>query len=696
MADPKNLAPSTGDTNAPSFLNYSRGFDTTTSVSGQALSSFGETLAKGINLANQYNTEALNNEVRAAVETSDTRYIGTTKGGSTKLPEAAQQQIANLEKMKNAAAQGKISPEHYNSTLMVKAKEIRARYGDDAYADEIDRAFSNLLGHTPAQAMRKIVEHQAQQAQANAQQAVRHNRDLLDAMIKGGLTMDMGVMQRAAMPGAENDARFMAQARLAISRDQAYKQELAQKIQLRNLEHADGVKVSENTSKILNEHAVRSVQGIMAGAPEYKELQQLYARAREQKLSGRQVDPVIEDNIRVMTSAILSRGEMVKKELMTIAAGMPGVTAKVMEDAHKFVDDFVKSTASHITNKEYSLVGLNAATAKSLTDYTKAGMLSASEMLRKTDVMKDIAGPAAMPQILLNPETKAAWDDAVLKQISIAKTHDLLTNTATSLSEHFRHPNLTQEQAARTNTDILRNIGVIMTVPGGIPGREAALNLSTSLFSDEGKSFIARIGDESVRNDFILKMASPAAYANVKALADAGQPQLLRNYKNFIADGLTQMTRQAADEASQYNQEIRGTRIKFNESSGLFELQSRKDDYTSALDQSKGALRDAVLGGGPAIVKQLNDQMAAVNSYSKAVGETPAMVIAPHVEAIGLTTDPHNTFEERQKQMEKKAALADPVINLLLKSKEFSDAIKSQDVRKAAAAIGTLIAPPRP
>lgn len=693
-----NLAPETNDTNAPSFLNYSRGFDTGASAVGQAIGSFGDTVGKAIGLADRYNVESIKNEVRQAVETLDTRYIGTTLGPNKQpLPEAAQQQIKNLEKMKAAAAQGKISQEHYYSVLQVRAKEIRTKYGDDAYADEIDKAFTGLLGTTPAEAMRKIVAHQAQQAQASAQHETRHNRDLLDAVTKGGLTMRADLIQRAALPGAENDPKFMAEIRLAVGKDQAYKQQVAQEIQLLNLKKSQNEDTADTDQRLLNGHAVRALQGMISAAPEYKDLVQLAARVRTTKAAGGVIDPQMEDNLRVMVNAMRARAEGIKNEVTTLAAGMPGTTSKTLKEVHDFIDNFVNSTATHITNKEYGLVGLNAASLQGLKDSSAVSLLQSSESARKYEAYTHILGPQIWSVLMNHPVHGPALLDPIISGFSIARQHDMMTQKNVSLMQHMSDTkNLTPEQAATANTKDLGDIATVMTSATPPADRNVFGVLSSKIFSPEGKEFMARIGNEQVRNNFYLQMASPAAYNNVKSVADLGRPDVMRNYKNFVADGFAQLMRKATDAAVTYNNELHTTRIKYNPETRLFELQNKVNESLPPSVNAVATARDALTSGAKQLVDDLNTTMYTVNNFAKISGEKPESYAAPSIFSIGKLTDPQTGSQEYLVEQERQASVAEGLVKQLMQSPAFTEAVQKQDPRKAAAAIGRLIGIPTP
>lgn len=693
MADNKSLTPGTNDAQPPSFLNYSRGFDSANSAVGQGLTSFGETVGKAIQLADQYNVNAIQDEVRQTVETLDTRYIGTTLGGDTKLPEAATTQIKNLERMKAAAAQGKVSPEHYYSVLQVKAKEIRSKYGDLAYADEIDKAFSNLLGTTPANALRKIVAHEAERAANKAATEATHNRSLLDSIVKGGLTQNGQIIQRAAMPGAENDPVFMAQARLAVGKDQAFKAQMAQEVQLLHLKKARNEDTADEAGKLVRNFTTKQLQDLMTNVPEYKQLQDMEAQARQAKLSGKAVDPQLEDNLRVMVNAIKARGEAIKRDMYTTFGNVPGVDAKTIQQSAEFVDTVIKSTADRITNKEYGAVGLNAATVHGIKDATTVNFLQTSNVLRSYDALKDIVGREVWPTIHLQVGG-AAINQPIVDGIAIAQTHDMATKVATSLSQDFTpNPNLTGKDAAEANAKSLGHLTAMMTSPNGIADKAVMNNLVNKVFSDGGKEFMSRIGDTKVRDDFFYKMASPAAFNNVKAIASSGYPQVMQNYKSFISDGLLQTMRQTVDRAAEFNNETRTQLIKYNPATKQFEVVAKTNEGLLPPAAGFAAVRDSITSDARHVIDELNKAMIVADGVAKNTGEPIERIVGPAIEQIGRTTDKQPTEENRVESYRQREQ-AKAVVEQLLKSGDFMSAVQSNDPRAAAAAIGRMIVPP--
>lgn len=690
MANTNNtLTPEAADTNAPSFLNYSRGFETGASASGQALGSVGDTVGKAIQLGDRYNIESVNNEVRQAVETLDTRYIGTTLNPSNQpLPAAAAQQIKNLERMKAAAGQGKISPEHYYSVLQARAKEIRSKYGDDAYAAEIDKAFTSLLGTTPAEAMRKIVTHAAQQAQANAQHETRHNREFLDSVTKGGLTMRADLLLRAAVPGAENDPKFMAEMRLAVGQDQAYKQQTAQKIQLLNLKKLDGESVADEDAKLLNGHALRSLQGVMSAAPEYKTLLQLSARVRDDKLNGRVTDPQVEDNIRVLVNALHARGQVLKDEITAMASSMRNVSAKSLKDAHDFVDNFVNSSTGHIANKNYELVGLNAATLQSQKDATTASMFQTNDAIRKFAAISGALGPQIWG-VIQNSDQGPVLTDAIRRAFETSQIHDITLNQSKTLTESFSRGD------AKSNTANLQQVAGILTSPVTPTEPTVFSNLASKIFSKEGQSFIARIGEDGVRNEFFLKLSSPQAFKNIQSVAELGRPEIMTQYKSFVANGLNLYMRKAVDEAVNYNQSLHDTRVKYNPTTQQFEIQSKSNTGQTPIVQGAATARDLLaISDVQTTVDNLNNALFVAKNFSKMTKEDVGRYIQPSINQIGTTADLQTNSQEVADQ---KIAIGErwqPMMQKLLQTPQFVKAVKEMDAAKAAQEIENFVGVP--
>lgn len=77
------------------------------------------------------------------------------------LPEDIQQAATNLNNLKTAVAQGRLSDAQYYARLETSVRQIRARY--PGYRPEIDQMVSSITGVTPANALRSELMQEASQ-----------------------------------------------------------------------------------------------------------------------------------------------------------------------------------------------------------------------------------------------------------------------------------------------------------------------------------------------------------------------------------------------------------------------------------------------------------------------------------------------------------------------------------------------------
>lgn len=623
-----DFAPRLGFDKPENMMNFSRGFETAAGAIGQGIGEAGKDIGNAIKVADTAVKVRIEEETRDAVEDANYANYGVQadpqKQGKDVPPELALR-FRKLERMKSGVDQGKIPDGHYWQYLHKESKDIRSRYS--GYADEIDGAFTQLTGTTPAKALIKEIQVAEATARAAAATTSKRNAAFIDSFIKSGYAPPKMAM-RLVQPGAADDERLMAEARLAYGQAASFKTNMELKVASLNLDSKERAFKNDRAAEAYRESALTEYQTTVVNTVEYKDLQALQTRARQEALNGGSVTKGTEEQLTNLMGALRAKVQSIKDRnlaLFNVAPepGSPTLASRIpkdIEEVHKFMDENINAIERNLTNENFGALSLNQTILKNMDARNALSLRNASATAEAIATVEKTLGKEAAQRIWQSPTGTTATSE-IAQYASAKATVAIANKEVESLTQQYDNMKIRGELTPEASRKIASStIGMLRD--SGIEPR-TYVNLVEAVVGPKNGEFFSRIPQEA-RTELFQELSSPAVYSRMKEYArSTGRADILDMYKKFTFDAVAQVGRTSVDRVNELNASSSTVRIQFNQDTNRFEVQRTDPTASSLAGRVTARAIDAISGDAnyaDRSVRELNGIVANLDQVAQAEG----------------------------------------------------------------------------
>lgn len=562
---------------------------------------------------------------------------GGTGGGATpspmdanKPPEVQQDSFkSQVQRLQAAYSQGKIGETYYMTQLEAMNRSIRAKY--PGFRDEVDAMVQNITGVTPANSLRKAIEHDlnAAQTQSDAMNKMRIE------FIKSNLGyLGPEVMKREAEGKPYSMAELMTMVqpqKIAEQNMSLVKAQLEVKKAQGNAKSEDALAVANEVIGSMDQKLMNSTSknGISINGWLSERLNEL----KENKtLTPEKEAQLKAEFLQMKTGYFNALNEMFNQPLQpgskhTLASAIadPGKQKQLTDLA---MEKFNNIEAS-LTNKDYGLLYQTANTINSINNS------DAKRLMEKYDTVRAVSAIAKMPGMA-----------NVLQNVMTSKPElysDLQNQLSSAISIHNLTGGVHQPKGATSTVD---DLNTFASAPGGrtpagmnrflmdranevsnlaIPA-DMRLNAAKKLFSPENSKFIFKFTDPDSKLKMFNYLTSPQVTQSMQELGKK-EPALWDNYSRWSMGSFALAFREKMNDVNNVNyREWIG--IKWNEKANKYEV------YPT--DKGQEELAKAPNGAGGVAIRWLEQRKNfnvenAVNSVNAGIQQ-----ISPILKANGF------------------------------------------------------------
>lgn len=568
MAD--DFAPKTNESNAPSFLNYSRGVDNNTLRT--LFQGIGEAVDSGIKAVDRGFTQMVKDEVRASVEQTDASMgivSNPRASGFDPMPEELANDINKLKTRRESMLAGRLSSEHYYAQLHAQSKKIRHRWGGadgaSGYTEQIDDAFKELIGTTPANALRR--EMFAAQESAAREAAANRNSDqnFIDQIIKNG-SVPPAFVDTIAVPGNVDNPEYMYALKSSVAAREAERN----MYEVSSLKFENELKRGNVNKEALGSHYAKGlamkVDDLVSRGVNYQRLQTMAAAAQKAALEGKSITPEAKQQIQALTGVVLNEVEtIIAKERSTFNG-----FEHIRDDAGKIEDlirNPVKQIAQGFADENYGVLKSGALNLKILRDDAEFNLLSSSKRVQTQDAARRIYGDVAFGMLIqdvgvkefFSPTTEF-YTNAALADATLREGKDLNANITDLVSEIKRNPETAPEAGKAVNT-------ILSKIPGIIRNEDIdenmRLEMARKAYHPNNKALWSNLAADK-RAKVYRDLVNPENYNAVKKLA-MRDPSLLTNYETTVIDFAYSTSREPINTLNSVSTSISDKIVRYDE-----------------------------------------------------------------------------------------------------------------------------------
>jgi hypothetical protein len=352
------------------------------------------------------------------------------------LPKQIQDAGNDLAGLTNAYQSGRLKESHYYARLESAVRQMKARF--PGYREEIDSMISSIAGTTPANALRRALQSEAEDAaRVRAQDPLmkeidqQANTGVLDVATPDWRTK----LERGELTVQElysNKAKVMKN---VWTRDQ--------NVAILNEKAKRGENVEKEATQALQQEGYGILQdfirrGTIQG---FGSAQELVNRINVQLALASDKDPNTEPDPKEMmalTGAIQTMRTNVMAQMddriINAYSGMDGgmqLSDEGIMKAKRAINSYLDTYAKALTNKEWNMLEYNASLADGMFNSAKAHLFQQDEMIAKVAVLKDTLGS---DYVLANDARVKDRIDSVAERFSFTR---LLTGEGRSLQEEI-------------------------------------------------------------------------------------------------------------------------------------------------------------------------------------------------------------------------------------------------------------------
>lgn len=562
-----DFAPQGNSPNAPSFLNYSRGVEDNTFSS--LFRGVAEGLDTGAKAIDRGFTQQVKDEVRASVETADAS-MGIVSNPRTQdpMPTELANNIEKLKAAKESMLTGRMPSAHYYARLHTEAKRIRSRWGGadgaSGYTEQIDDAFKELIGTTPANALRRQ-QFANEEAARSAAAASRNSREAFaTAIIKSG-SVPPEFVDTIAIPGMVDNDEYYYNLRSAVAAREAERNT----IEMGNLRLESEIKKGNvNKERAANQYTkVLSVRidDLVRRGVDYTKLQQMTEAANRERLAGRTVDPRKNQEIQALFNIVSNQVEGIIAEERAKFAGFEYIReeAGAVED---LVRGPIKQIGQGLADENFGIIKSASLNLKILRESSEGDLLKNSTRLQKIDSLRKIVGDTAFEYLLANqgyteilsPVTEF-YEQAAKADAAVAAGRSLSDTIDTLKSDLASNPEASKETGKVINR-ILKDLPSKLRDPK-VP-EDVRYNIAKNIYNSNNAEFWARLPADK-RGRVYRDMINPENFKAVQALA-ARDPQLLKDYETTVIDFSNATARSSVSTLNSISTSVSDRVVRYN------------------------------------------------------------------------------------------------------------------------------------
>lgn len=628
-------------------MNFSKGFDTKAGAIGEGLGALGKDIASGILVADTAVKMRVDEEVRSAVEDANHAFYGfqsDPKKSDQEVPPELMLRLRKLERMKTGVDQGRIPDTHYWQVLHKESKDIRSRYS--GYANEIDSAFAQLTGTTPARAIireMEAAENAARQASASDD---KRNAAFLDAYIKSGNGRPDLIM-RASQPGAHSDAKFMAQVRQQWGQEAAFRQDIGRRIELHTLESKERDFNIDNTSATFNEYVMTQYQSLISGSADYQTLMKLSERARLEAANGGSVTKGTEETIRNLVSALRQRTEQIKNDAINRFNVRPDDRSptllsridKQRGETFKFLDDSIGRIEKNLIDENFGSLALNTTLVKSFDARNTAELTKSAATASSLARLEERLGPEAARRIFMSPEGARALNEVA--QFASAKSAARVADKeVASLTEEMRNMQIRGEMTGEASRGLFDKTMAILNSKSVDPG--TYMSFADALVGPANSEFFSTLPEDK-RSEAYRIITSPGVFKMMSEYATStGRSDVLDNYKGFTFNALAQLGRTSVDTINNLNLSSSTVSANYNPNTRRFELKKHESTATTGLGRWVAGGLDKLTGDAKSAtqaISEINGILSSLDALAQSTGTKFSSDAPAVLRAMGFNPD---------------------------------------------------------
>ena len=635
----QDFAPILKNNEPENFLNYSRGYE---DRSGSTLfRGLGEALDSGIKAVDRGLTQRVQDEVRAAVENADAA-LGVNANPRMDGPELPTEVVSKIERLRvnrEAMLAGRLNPEHYHARLLAESKKIRSRWGGrdgaSGYTEQIDAAFKELIGTTPANALRRELQAQAEAATNAARAGRNSNQSFIDSLITQG-RVPPKFLSVIADPSFASNEEAMMLLKAEVANNQAFYEAAERDAQLIELSKKRGEVVERDAGELYGRHAFKVLNDTIERGSDYQRLNTLISKAKADRESGRTMNPEELGQIRNLWGAVRQQlnGEMAKLKIR-FGADMGKEGEKYDSQITGILNDFERG----LTEENVGLLQQTMADAKVLAETGKAELLGYSETMRAGAALRTVMGDAAYGSFLSSPagqkyETEIANFGERAVAIDAASG---AVNSALEAIEKHKTLVMSDPKAGKEYAKVIT--GSLDKITNGIfdPRIDVntRVNLFNSLYGKDNQRMWLSVGPERKRQ-LMLKLLSPTAYSKVKELSTmTGNGNIMDNYERTLANLSYETAKPHIDTLNEIGETVSDKRIDYDPTTNRIRVVDvESPDITEGAGPLGGPLRSSIqymfnrinASGVVEAQEDINTILAAHETVNKAKGFTQEQI----------------------------------------------------------------------
>jgi hypothetical protein len=471
--------------------------------------------------------------------------------GGAPVPTAITKAGGDVARLKEAYDQGKINDSYYWGRVNALAKTVRTQY--PSYRDEIDSTFSGVTGANPANALRKAIQSEFNEAQGKLESASSKQDQFENSNLQEIVRSMPDYFQRKAAGNPYDFTTTKAnvakiQVKSAVMKDQMSAMELADKQGKLDSETVQTTMVNQANS-LINETISSSVQT-------------LGTRMQEAIKSGKPIPPEQIQEFKAAYGQLRAKAEVSINQLLNTPFGddKTRTPAAVLKDASKvkFIKDNalanLDSMQELLTNGQYGLFQQNASIAKATQDATYATVLQTIPSARILQSAQQLAGPAINAMVatgkgkqLLDDFSEAMSNvnvsESVIGEGSITKQLDRLGDPKRATPG--QPPVLGRGAAARLIDD---KVAILSSDQAPVT---AKVNTAKSMFGTDEGNFLSKFKPADQLRVY-QRMTSPEVTKQMVALRGT-DPTTFEAYKTWATKSFSTVFKSAADTVSDLN-----------------------------------------------------------------------------------------------------------------------------------------------
>ena len=531
------LNPSIQTKEASSFLNYSKGVEVDTrgsSTSAKAISGAGDLLTLANKAATNLYEERIRNEANDQIDQARAEF-GVDAGvamqdpvGANRTPEEISRAGEQLDRMKRAAAQGKLQESHYQLRVESISRQLRAKY--PGHRDEIDGIVSKINGGNPANAARRALMSEAAESASTAQAAANRWENFVYSAVKDG-----------RLPGDFANAALQGK----LSRDQVVKivadseyqdKSVSRETAALAMRKARGEAVEKATGDMLVQQAQELVGTTTNNylSPLGADSKALDALVAKMQAPGAKVTP--EDTAelgsllnRAKTNAEARLNQFVTTGLVNKLVFSPDH----MKKAKEVLDLHFNRYQEALANKDWGFFSADKRLYEAKSENGKLNYINKDEFIARSAALKNVMGENTYNATLgqdaniLSTHTRVNRD-WMLGGLATGKYRTM----ADSLNDikGLAKDEASYADAAKSGVNAAIKM---MTAPDTRP--EAVRNVASAMFSSTEGSILGLEKNPTKRGETFAKLANPAVTARMADLRkQPGGEDLWKNYKNWV------------------------------------------------------------------------------------------------------------------------------------------------------------------